>query len=323
MELAKLTDAPHAFRMTSRGATPLIEQLKRGCLSPETLTLKKGARVMFTKNNFEAKFVNGTTGEVAGFRKIDGVPIIKTRDGMRTAEPMEWTITDGARVLAKIEQTPLRLAWAITVHKSQGMSLDSAFMDLSGAFEYGQGYVALSRVRTLAGLYLGGLNEKALEVHPEVLAKDSEFRALSERLRESIQNMDAREVVKIHNNFIHMCGGTAHIRKSEKPAKEKEPTMHITKELISKKLSLVELAGERGLTIGTILSHLEKLVAENLIDANHDLAHLKPEQKRFEKAKTAFEVVRKTQGNFALSPVRAMLDDDFSFDELRLLRLFL
>ena len=61
---------------------------------------------------------------------------------------------------------PLRLAWAITVHKSQGMSLDAAVIDLSRAFEYGQGYVALSRVRELVGLHLLGLNERALRVHP-------------------------------------------------------------------------------------------------------------------------------------------------------------
>src|SRR3989338_3178374 len=208
-ELAKLPHPPRTFHMTSRGALPLVEQLKRGCLSPEMLTLKKGARVMFTKNNFEAGFVNGTTGEVAGFRKDDGMPVIDTRNGMRTADPMEWTIADGAKVLARIEQVPLRLAWAMTVHKSQGMSMDAAFMDLSTAFEYGQGYVALSRVRTFAGLHLGGLNDKALEVHPDVLSHDAAFRILSEQLRTAFHGMNKSEVAKLQSDFIVACEGRA------------------------------------------------------------------------------------------------------------------
>ena len=70
------------------------------------------------------------------------------------------------KVLARVEQMPLRLAWAITVHKSQGMSLDAAEIDLSRAFVPGQGYVALSRLRNLVGLSLCGFNDMALAMHP-------------------------------------------------------------------------------------------------------------------------------------------------------------
>lgn len=322
-ELAKLSAPPHSFVMKSSGAKPLIEQLKRGCLSPEKLVLKKGARVMFTKNNFKAGFVNGTTGEVEGFRKVDGVPVVKTANGFCPAEEMEWTISDGARILAKIEQAPLRLAWAITVHKSQGMSLDSAFMDLSQAFAYGQGYVALSRVRTLAGLYLGGLNDKTFEVHPDVLAKDAEFRALSQSLGEELRVMDSAKIAKLHRDFISACGGTFVSERTAATKNKSGSTYDITKEFISQKFSLEEIVRERKLTAGTILSHLEKLVSEKKIDSNRDLAHLRPEQKRFEKIRTAFEAARKKEDKMLLSPVRAMLGEDFSFEELRLARLFL
>ncbi|TSC67600.1 MAG: ATPase AAA, partial [Parcubacteria group bacterium Gr01-1014_66] len=167
--------------MRSRGPQKIVDALKRGCLSPDLLSLKIGARVMFTKNDaVTRKFVNGTLAIVIGFEKEMGYPMVKTRAGrIIVATPMEWNLEDGGHILARIIQIPLRLAWALTVHKSQGMSLDAAHMDLSNTFEYGQGYVALSRVRTLAGLSLAGLNKRALEIHPEIRIKDSEFRGQS------------------------------------------------------------------------------------------------------------------------------------------------
>ena len=165
--------------MQAEGSKALVETLKRGCLSPEALTLKEGAAVMFTRNNFDKGYVNGTLGTVEGY-STEGFLLVRTRQGeLIEAAPEEWRIDDRARTLAKISQVPLRLAWAITVHKSQGLSLDSAVMDLSGAFEYGQGYVALSRVRSLEGLYLRGYNARALAVHPNIVMVDERFREAS------------------------------------------------------------------------------------------------------------------------------------------------
>lgn len=186
-ELQKLATPAQTFVMKCEGLDFIVETLKKSCLSPERLTLKVGAQVMFTRNNFDQDtghviYVNGTQGTVVGFS--GGMPVVETKAGNRIeAMYAEWSIdhNDG-KSAAKIRQIPLRLAWALTVHKSQGMSLDAASMDLSGAFEYGQGYVALSRVRSLQGLSLEGLNAKALLMHPEVVKKDSEFRQLSEQV---------------------------------------------------------------------------------------------------------------------------------------------
>jgi ATP-dependent exoDNAse (exonuclease V) alpha subunit len=209
-ELGKISESAHIFRMLSAGRATLVEGLKRGCLSPDTLTLKVGARVMFTKNDITSRsFVNGTLGIVTGFVKESGNPVVKTHSGRSlVVEPAEWRIDDNGKTLARINQLPLRLAWAMTVHKSQGMSLDAAHMDLSQAFEYGQGYVALSRVRTLKGLSLAGLNLRALEVHPEIQKKDVKFREQSEITREVFANIPSAELALMQNNFIRACGGS-------------------------------------------------------------------------------------------------------------------
>jgi len=215
--LAKVDEKSHVFHMTSRGARTLVEALKQNCLSPETLTLKVGARVMFTRNNFDEGYVNGTLGEVVEF-EVNGNPIVKTKSGRRIeAVQGEWSITDGAKILAQIKQIPLRLAWAITVHKSQGMSLDAAVIDLSQAFEFGQGYVALSRVRSLEGLYLEGLNDRALMLHPTIQKQDAIFRAKSEAARKRISTIESSERNVLEKNFLKAIGAhePAAIKKKE------------------------------------------------------------------------------------------------------------
>jgi len=206
--LIKLPGEPRAFAMFSQGSDALVAALKKGCLSPETLHLKIGAAVMFTKNNPKKGFANGTLGRVSGFDKASEYPMVKIRSGkIIEVEPMDWTMEENGKVRARITQLPLRLAWAITVHKSQGMSLDEATMDLSQVFEFGQGYVALSRVRRLSGLHLLGWNERTFHVHPEILAKDESFRAASEKVEIESAKIPSAELAKMHKNFIISCGG--------------------------------------------------------------------------------------------------------------------
>lgn len=200
--LGKLDGKAHVYQMTSRGGRALVESLKAQCLSPETLTLKAGAAVMFTRNNFDAGYVNGTLGTVQEFTGL-GAPMVKVRSGhVITVEPAEWAVQDGNKILAKIEQIPLRLAWAITVHKSQGMSLDAAIIDLSQAFEFGQGYVAISRVRALSGLFLEGFNERALQLHPRVAAADRHFRAYSGAARKKFAALPESQKETMQKNFL-------------------------------------------------------------------------------------------------------------------------
>jgi len=235
-ELSKLNETERLFSMMSKGKEYLVASLKKGCLSPESLVLKVGAKVMCTKNNPREGFVNGTLGEVIGFGDSNGFPIIQTLHGKELViEPMEWTVEDNGKIKASISQIPLRLAWAITIHKSQGMSLDGALMDLSNVFEFGQGYVALSRVRALSGLYLVGMSEQALLVHPEVLVIDDLFRDNSEKAQKAFAQRSVEELEAMHHNFVRACGGK-----------------EIEKKKITKKKSTKKESGEKAYNVSEI-----------------------------------------------------------------------
>jgi ATP-dependent DNA helicase PIF1 len=321
-ELAKLSGEERSFHMSASGNRKIAEFLKKNCLAPEELVLKQGAEVMFVKNNFEEGYVNGTLGTVAGFDKDSGNPIVRTRAGKEhVAFPMDWGVEDNGKILAAITQVPLRLAWAITIHKSQGMTLDAAEIDLSDAFEAGMGYVALSRVRTLAGLRVTGLNDTALAVHPEITELDGELQDLSEAAREQFNKMSAGEREEAHRAHL---GEVQAAPAAAKKKRGRKSTVAETKELLESGLSLAEIAAARQLAQDTVLDHLEKIAAEQ---GHANLARLKNEvpEGRFERITQAFAQIEKESGTTsrALSPVRQLLGDGYSYIELRIVRLFL
>jgi ATP-dependent DNA helicase PIF1 len=179
--LEALPGESRAFQMQAKGSKAKIEQLSKSLLAPEILELKVGAEVMFVANNFAGGFVNGSRGQVIGFEA--GKPLVELLNGKKLyVEPHSWSLSEDGRIRAEISQLPLRLAWAITIHKSQGMSLDAAEIDLSRAFTPGMGYVALSRVRGLDGLYLRGINAMALAMHPQIHEFDASLRQASATL---------------------------------------------------------------------------------------------------------------------------------------------
>ena len=321
-ELAKLPGKVMKFRMSSKGKDSLVDGLIRGCLSPETLELKEGATVMFTKNSPQGKCVNGTLGIVTG-SDASGMPIVKTKDGMKiVTEPMEWQLEEQGKVRASVSQVPLRLAYAMTVHKSQGMSMDAAIIDLSKAFEYGQGYVALSRVRRISGVFLLGLNARALEVHPEILEKDRDFRAAAEAARDAFAGMPATDVIDMQKKFVKALGGAWFEGKAAhgNPGKSREPVwpgrLAETLSAARDAKTLSELAKKRALTVSTVVKHLEELAEIGRL-TRADFAHLLPELSATDEIHEAFA----TSGVERLSPVFHALGGRYSFETIRLVRL--
>ena len=134
-----------------------------------------------------------------------------------------WELAEEGKILASIEQLPLRLAWAITVHKSQGMSLDAAEVDLSKSFVHGQGYVALSRVRSLAGLKVLGMNANALMVEPKIINQDKRFMSESDAAEETFSEMDQEELETMHERFAIASGGRLPSKADIESTKSKAP----------------------------------------------------------------------------------------------------
>lgn len=202
-ELAQINKEERVFTMTNDGPTVLVEILKKSCLAHEKLKLKVGAEVMCIKNNFDEGYVNGSRGKVTGFNSESNNPIVMLYNGKEVTLKNElWAIEEDGKIKASVSQIPLRLAWAITVHKSQGMSLDNAEIDLRNTFAYGMGYVALSRVRTLEGMSLIGFNEDALKVHPEVLVFDQILRNESSQNEKLFKKLKKNEQGKLEDDFI-------------------------------------------------------------------------------------------------------------------------
>lgn len=321
--LGRLEGDVKIFRMAGYGIPPLVEQLKKGCLSPELLALKDGARVMFTRNSTDGSYVNGSIGEVIGFSQDTGYPIVKLRSGKRIEAALtEWKIEAEGKTVAAIVQVPLRLAWAMTVHKSQGMSLDAAVIDLSSAFAYGQGYVALSRVRSLSGLHLQGLNERALEVDPNVLAQDAVFRQRSLEAKDLLAAMSEDIVKRRHDDFVLASGGVlggGGFSKKPKATKKKEKRYEQTLMLIMAGMTIQQAADERSRTVFTIFEHLEELRSMKSLPLDK-LGHLIAGKE---------DDVKRIQARFRqnkdelLKPVHEHFQGEYDYDVIRLARLFM
>ncbi len=315
-ELEKLDTELKVYEMTTKGNKKIVETLKKSCLAPETLRLKEGAVVMFLKNNHQKKYANGTLGKVVGFSRI-GFPIIKTYNGREIeVEPDTWTIEEDGKIKAQLKQIPLRLAWAITIHKSQGMSLDAAEIDLSKSFVEGMGYVALSRIKSFSGLRLMGLNKIALEVNKEILELDKELLELSEIVVDELGELSEEERNQKQEEYL---SGVTPTKEEKKKMKEASLTTYEkTQKLVDKKMTIEEMAKERGKTQGTIMSHLEKLMEGK---KKPDLEYLKKEmnKKRLDEILKTFKKTKDTK----LTPVKKILGDNYDYEEIRFARLFL
>ena len=337
-ELEQLKNPKKEYAHISKGSPKHIDKIFNTSMVLETVTLKKDAIVIFIKNSPEQRYVNGTTGVVIGFDKSDGMPVVQTASGDRIFVGYEdWTIEDeDGRNIATVSQIPLRLAWAITIHKSQGMTLDAVEIDLSRTFEVGQGYVALSRIKNIEGLRLMGLNDMALRVDPLILKVDDRIQLASQRATKELQEITNLE--KRQKSHILKLGGTISKREIAKEIealksnkifiKKKVSTYMETKNLLDKAKSIKELAKKRGLVEETIVNHLTRLKKE---DKELDLSKFKPKTKKFKKIMKTIESIKlekdkesfSDDGEIRLKPIFDALKEQVSYYEIRVAMLFI
>lgn len=219
MRLRDLTGDEVVYQQSTTGAANYVESLARSVLAPAELKLREGALVMAVKNAADRKYANGSLGTVIDFDVLTNYPIVEFKNGRTvTMMPETWELRDGDKKRASITQIPLRLAWAITVHKSQGMTLDAARIDLTKAFVEGMGYVALSRVKNLDNLYLVGINRMALRVSDD-----------AREINDQLLNRAAADRQK----FAHLQDNAAK-RKSQPEPKKKSSGSVSWQEKISK-----------------------------------------------------------------------------------------
>ncbi len=176
-ELKKIPHPEIIHQAEYRGAPERIEFLRRNCLAQDTLRLKVGAQVMMIKNTYQKDgIINGSLGIIKDFSPRKNFPIVEFVNGkILTIGPDEWLLekfNDGHKesvIEAELQQIPLILAWAITIHKSQGLTLDKISCDLSDSFSPGQIYVALSRARSLSGVFIESINFNRLTSNDEAV----------------------------------------------------------------------------------------------------------------------------------------------------------
>lgn len=191
-KLAALTSHPFELRATIEGNFPFTSYP-----TDAILTLKVGAQVMFIKNDSSGHdYYNGKIATVEGYDSEEGVAVIDQEGNHIVVNPERWENVkyevdpDDNQIKQKVDGTfiqyPLRLAWAITVHKSQGLTFDKVIIDAASAFTYGQVYVALSRCRSLEGLVLvSPISPNCVFDNADVMEFNSSFPAI-ERVQQDL-----------------------------------------------------------------------------------------------------------------------------------------
>uniref|UniRef100_A0A8C3JXX5 ATP-dependent DNA helicase PIF1 n=1 Tax=Calidris pygmaea TaxID=425635 RepID=A0A8C3JXX5_9CHAR len=169
--LQQLSGEMHTFEALDSDPM-LVKLIDAQCPVGGRVELKLGAQVMLAKNlDVSQGLVNGARGVVVGFESEEkGLPKVRFLCGVTQVIKMEkWVFKGPSGIHLSRQQLPLKLAWAISIHKSQGMSLDCVEISLSRVFESGQAYVALSRARSLAGLRVLDFDPKVVRADPSVL----------------------------------------------------------------------------------------------------------------------------------------------------------
>ncbi|WP_440454616.1 AAA family ATPase [Psychrobacter sp. ASPA161_9] len=283
------------------------------------------------------------------------MPVVRLNSGREViAEPEEWIIEDETGdVLASYLQVPLCLAWAITIHKSQGMTLDAAEIDLSRTFELGQGYVALSRLKSLAGLQLLGMNDMSLQLDPLARGADKRFLVLSDEADANYAMLDEESMKQAHEKFVLKAGGTLsqsvidaytslqkkrrEQQQAQQDKKQKlgnqvsdksDSTLLATRLLLEESLSIADIAQTRELAQSTIMRHISDLKRQ---DPSLACDHLRPDDEVMMAVGNAYVAIKvannpndfNDNGSVKIKPIYESLKQSVDYNTIRLALIFI
>jgi len=162
-----------AIKMTKKKISDqVIDSYKGRCIAPETLQLCVGAQVMLLINKLDLGLSNGSRGYVTRFTQETGLPVVKFANGVEIEiERHDFRVNDSnGDVEFVLDQLPIKIAYALSIHKSQGITLDCVEVDIRSCFCDGQAYVALSRVKNLDGLSIvGGFNQDSIRANEKCI----------------------------------------------------------------------------------------------------------------------------------------------------------
>jgi ATP-dependent DNA helicase PIF1 len=294
-----------------------IQQLMQNSSIQDTISLKKGAVVMCTVNlDMDQGICNGSQGIILDFcnnNNNDGslpgspimCPVVKFYNGIiKTIHP-HFRQSDDYPSLA-VGQIPLSLAWALTIHKIQGATLALADIDVGGQiFEYGQTYVALSRVQSLDGLYLSAFNPQKIRTNPKV---QEFYQTISAIPEQSIEEITISENIFVDQFADSSPEPTSPCRKMK--------TDEISMELFKKTKSIEKVAEERGLKSSTIREHLMQHIPNQYLSID---LFMSPEI--FKHISAAYHVL--DPSNISLKTIKESIPNTIGYDNIKIACRFL
>lgn len=218
---------PHGFSESDEGFQRIVKSFDSDAAYNIELELMVGAQVMLIANiDPEGGLVNGSRGVITSFCPSTELPMVEFVNGVRRPIGTHAWPIEGYEFVSRI-QVPLRLAFAITCHKCQGATLDSALVDIgSGIFEYGQAYVALSRARSLDALFVYDFDPMAFKAHPKVKEFYKDFLPKSPQKAKDILkkidgvNEDLKDLKPIMANKSEAIQGITVVKQDEQDSSE-------------------------------------------------------------------------------------------------------
>lgn len=299
--LQALPGKEYALQTEYAGDESYLERAKKNLPIPDTLLLKVGALIMMRRNDIsgENAFVNGSLGHVKGIEDDMLHVRLFTGEDIEVAK-YKFSVLDGdGNDVMSAWNFPVSLAWATTIHKAQGATLDRMIVDLHQLWEPGQAYVALSRVRSGDGLFIERWSKDSIRADALVT---SFYDALSDRAKKYVPRP-----------FFQVLPTQSDASTSAPSSLTMHERIERTRVLLQERKDLAFIAAECGMTVGTVLKYIEKLIGKGTVPS---IAYLVEHTEYVDKIRLLYQ----ERGMQSMRVAFDAFDGKISYDDLHLVR---